>query len=417
MDMKETEVTLKTVVLDSDKCIGCITCMRRCPTEAIRIVNGKAKILYDKCINCGECVRSCKGGAKRPVYDSFDLVESYRYKIALPSPSLFGQFNNLDDPNYVIEGLLALGFDDVFEVGLAAELVTDCTKKLMANKDLVRPVISTACPAVAELIMLKFHELADHMLPVYAPAKIAAKLAKKQALEKGIPADDIGIFFISPCPAKVYSLHREEVSNQKYISGVLSQSDIYFRLVDKMNKITNPRKLGKCGYSGIGWGSSGGESNSLGLGNYIHCSGTRNILGLLKELSDGKLDGDADFVEMNMCPGGCVGGVLNVENPFIARNRMRQLADKMKIPPATMEEYGLTEDFFIWDKAPEPSTSFQLDKNRFVAMQKLMKVEEYLKKLPGIDCGACGAPTCRCHAEDVVMSGGKLDCVKMEEKE
>ena len=73
-------VTLKTVVLDSEKCIGCITCMRRCPTEAIRIVNGKAKILYDKCINCGECVRSCKGGAKRPVYDSFDLVESYKYK-------------------------------------------------------------------------------------------------------------------------------------------------------------------------------------------------------------------------------------------------------------------------------------------------------------------------------------------------
>ena len=69
--------TLKTVVLDSDKCIGCITCMRRCPTEAIRIENGKAKILYEKCINCGECVRSCKGGAKRPVYDSFDLVASY----------------------------------------------------------------------------------------------------------------------------------------------------------------------------------------------------------------------------------------------------------------------------------------------------------------------------------------------------
>ena len=49
-------------------------------------------------------------------------------------------------------------------------------------------------------------------------------------------------------------------------------------------------------------------------------------------------------------------------------------------------------------------------------MQKLMKVEEYLKKLPGIDCGACGAPTCRCHAEDVVMNGGTLDCVKLEER-
>lgn len=407
-------VTLKTVVLDDEKCIGCITCMRRCPTEAIRIVNGKAKIQYEKCINCGECIRSCKGGAKRPVYDSFDLVKSYPYKIALPSPSLFGQFNHLDDPNYVIEGLLALGFDEVFEVGLAAELVTDCSKKLMAEGKLPRPVISTACPAVVELILMKFHELADHMLEVYAPAKIAAKLAKKRAIGRGIPADDIGIFFISPCPAKVYSLHKEEVSNEKYISGVLSQSDVYFRLVEKMNKIEKPRKLGKCGHFGINWGSSGGESNGLGLGNYIHCSGIRNVLGLLTEMSDGKLDG-ADFVEMNVCPGGCVGGVLNVENPFIARNKMRQLAEKMKTPPATMEKFGLTTDFFLWDKEPEPITSFRFDSDVFAAMEKMMLVEEYLKKLPGIDCGACGAPSCRTHAEDVAMSGGILNCVKLNE--
>ena len=407
-------VTLKTVVLDDEKCIGCITCMRRCPTEAIRIVNGKAKIQYEKCINCGECIRSCKGGAKRPVYDSFDLVKSYPYKIALPSPSLFGQFNHLDDPNYVIEGLLALGFDEVFEVGLAAELVTDCSKKLMAEGKLPRPVISTACPAVVELILMKFHELADHMLEVYAPAKLAAKLAKKRAIGRGIPADDIGIFFISPCPAKVYSLHKEEVSNEKYISGVLSQSDVYFRLVEKMNKIEKPRKLGKCGHFGINWGSSGGESNGLGLGNYIHCSGIRNVLGLLTEMSDGKLDG-ADFVEMNVCPGGCVGGVLNVENPFIARNKMRQLAEKMKTPPATMEEFGLTTDFFLWDKEPEPITSFRFDSDVFAAMEKMMLVEEYLKKLPGIDCGACGAPSCRTHAEDVAMSGGILNCVKLNE--
>ena len=388
--------------------------MRRCPTEAIRIENGKAKILYDKCINCGECVRSCKGGAKRPVYDSFDLVESYGYRIALPAPSLFGQFNNLEDPNYVLEGLLELGFDEVFEVGLAAELVTDCTRRLIDGGTLQKPVISTACPAVTDLILLKFHELKDHLLPVYAPAKIAAKLARKQAVAKGIPDEEIGIFFISPCPAKVYSLHREQESTKKYVNGVLAQSDIYFRLVDKMNKIKNPRKLGRCGYSGLGWGASGGESNSLGLGNYIHCAGPRNVLTLLNEMSEGKLDG-TEFVEMNMCNGGCVGGVLNVENPFIARNKMRQVADRLRFPPATMEEYGLDTDFFLWDNEPVVSDAFRLGTNRFSALQRLMKVEEYMKYLPGIDCGACGAPTCRCHAEDVVMNGGKLECVRLRE--
>ena len=118
-------------------------------------------------------------------------------------------------------------------------------------------------------------------------------------------------------------------------------------------------------------------------------------------MSDGKLEG-VDFVEMNMCPAGCVGGVLNVENAFIARNKMRQLADKMQTKPATLEEYGLTEEDFIWDKAPEPSTSFVLDSDIIEAMKKMMLVEEYVKKLPGIDCGACGAPTCRAFAEDVI---------------
>ncbi|MFQ7035501.1 MAG: [Fe-Fe] hydrogenase large subunit C-terminal domain-containing protein [Candidatus Borkfalkia sp.] len=163
-------VTLKTVVLDDEKCIGCITCMRRCPTK--RSVSSTARRKYSMRMHqLRRMYPQLQGGAKRPVYDSFDLVKSYPYKIALPSPSLFGQFNHLDDPNYVIEGLLALGFDEVFEVGLAAELVTDCSKKLMAEGKLPRPVISTACPAVVELILMKFHELADHMLEVYAPAK------------------------------------------------------------------------------------------------------------------------------------------------------------------------------------------------------------------------------------------------------
>ena len=274
-----------SVYLFSDRCSGCFTCLKRCPTQAIRIRDGKAFIISQYCIDCGECYKHCPHHAKRCRRDEFAKVRAeFPYLVALPAPTLYSQFNHLEDVNIVLTAILRSGFDDVFEVGLAAELVTDCTKKLMQKQTLQRPVISSACPAIAELIYLRYHELKDHLLNVYAPAKIAAKLAKKQATEKGIPADDIGIFFISPCPAKVYSLHREEVANEKYISGVLSQSDVYFRLVDKMNKIKNPRELGKCGYSGLGWGSSGGESNSLGLGNYIHCSGVRNVLGLSAEL-------------------------------------------------------------------------------------------------------------------------------------
>ena len=108
-----------TVFLDAEKCKGCVTCMKRCPTEAIRVRNGKASVFYDRCIGCGECVRLCPSHAKLASYDSFDTINDFKYKIALPAPSLYGQFNNLTDVNYVLNGLLALGFDEVFEVAVS----------------------------------------------------------------------------------------------------------------------------------------------------------------------------------------------------------------------------------------------------------------------------------------------------------
>ena len=91
---------LTTVTLDPAKCKGCLTCMKRCPTEAIRVRDGIASVMYDKCVGCGECVRLCPHHAKIPSYDKFEIVNDYKYKIALPAPSFYGQFNNLHDVNY-----------------------------------------------------------------------------------------------------------------------------------------------------------------------------------------------------------------------------------------------------------------------------------------------------------------------------
>ena len=146
---EEIKSMLNTVMLDPDKCKGCITCMKRCPTEAIRVRNGKAKVLYERCVACGECVRLCPHQAKLASFDSFDVINNYKYKIAVVAPALYGQFNNLDDINIILNGLLQIGFDDVFEVSRAAELVTAATKKYMKHhKYQQRPIISTACPCL-----------------------------------------------------------------------------------------------------------------------------------------------------------------------------------------------------------------------------------------------------------------------------
>lgn len=105
-----------SVTLDRDLCHGCINCVKRCPTEAIRVRDGKAKILSDRCIDCGECIRICPHHAKKPIFDPLSVMDQYEYTVALPAPSLYGQFNNLDDVEIILRALIDMGFDDIFEV-------------------------------------------------------------------------------------------------------------------------------------------------------------------------------------------------------------------------------------------------------------------------------------------------------------
>ena len=170
-----------SVRLNPDLCKGCINCIKRCPTEAIRVRDGKACIISERCIDCGECIRVCPHHAKRAQYDSLSALDGFEYKIALPAPTLYGQFNHLDDIDIVLTGLKRLGFDDVFEVARAAELVSEATRRMMREGKLRLPVISSACPAVVRLIRVRFPDLCSHVLPLGSPMEFAARLAKDEA--------------------------------------------------------------------------------------------------------------------------------------------------------------------------------------------------------------------------------------------
>ena len=148
-----------SVRLDEELCKGCINCIKRCPTQAIRVQDGKARINKKFCIDCGECIRVCPHHAKHAVYDQLQEMERFRYKVALPAPSLYSQFNNLDDINIVLHALLLMGFDDVFEVSAAAELVSEATRSYLTEHEDQLPLISTACPSVVRLIRVRFGDL------------------------------------------------------------------------------------------------------------------------------------------------------------------------------------------------------------------------------------------------------------------
>lgn len=397
---------IKPVYLEADKCIGCVSCMKRCPTEAIRVRGGKATIMYERCVGCGECVKVCPTGAKKELFDKFDTIKSYTYKIALPAPSLYGQFNNLTDTDYVLTGLKRIGFDDVFEVAYAAESISQATRTLLTGARR-RPIISSACPAVVNLIRMRYEHLIDHLSPLLMPEQYAARLAVAEAQKKGYKRDEIGVFVIAECAAKVLQLKSAE---DEYIDGTLSAKEIYFPLLSEMNKIDIPEKRKRAGKIGVSWGSSAGEAMGLMTDNYLLADGIENVIGVLNELEHDKLN-QIDFLELNACASGCSGGSLNVENPFLARTRLRFLR---KTSPETADRETDPEACSV--REPYSGVNvFKLDEDRVEAMKKMIAVQEIFSHLPGTNCGACGAPNCMAFAEDVVR-GLDVKCMYKAER-
>ncbi len=400
-----------SVRLDEEKCKGCINCIKRCPTGAIRVRRGKAYIISERCIDCGECIRICPNHAKYAEKYSFNEILQYKYRIALPAPTLYGQFNNLDDVDYVLNGFLQMGFDDAFEVSVGAELVSDATRAYMQRQDIVRPVISSACPAIVRLIRVRFPNLIPNVLDLNAPLEEAARLARERAVEKtGLAPEDIGVFFITPCTAKITAIKQPICNAKSNISGVFAIKDIYPVLVGQMDKLTEVKPLKNSGLLGVGWASSGGESAALIKERYLAADGIENVIKVLEELEDEKLN-DLDFIELNACAGGCVGGPLTVENPYVAKARLQRLRKYLPVSCNHLETADIPPQM-QWEKPLEPVNIMKLDTDLRRAMEKMAKMNEIEKTLPGLDCGTCGAPSCRDLAEDIVRGKASIeDCV------
>ncbi len=389
-----------SVRLDKDACVGCTNCVKRCPTEAIRVRGGKAIIIKERCIDCGECIRICPHRAKKATSDPLSSIERYKYKIALPAPSLYGQFNNLDDTDILLSGLLKLGFDKVFEVSKAAELVSDCTRRLMGQGLIKRPIISSACPAVLRLIRVRFPELLQNVLPLHPPVEVAARLAKKQAADyTGLPVSEIGAVFISPCPAKVTAVKMPLGTAKSAIDLVVAISEVYPLLVTQMGELESPQELTDSGRMGMGWGASGGEAAASLNERYLAADGIENVIRVLEALEDEKFT-DLDFVELNACAAGCVGGVLTVENPYVARAKLKRIS---RYRPVACNRLGKIIPREVKWEAPVPyEPVLALDEDLKKSMAMMNQMQEIERRLYGVDCGSCGAPSCRALAEDIV---------------
>ena len=412
-----------SVYLDRSKCKGCTTCLRNCPTGAIRVRGGKARIIENKCIDCGECIRICPHHAKLARTDPLKSIESFKYKVAIPAPTLLGQFKQRYSADRILTALKSIGFDEVLEVAKGAETVGRSLEfELEGGRDDL-PMISSACPAVSNLIQVRFPELVGNITTLKSPMTLTARMAREQLLanseHNGLKDEDIGIFFITPGAAKATEVTKSLSAGvpMDRIDGAISIKDLFRPLSAALGKGKCEAGLHTASSEGFSWAVSGGESSYLGKRRHsLHVDGISNVISVLDEIECGRLS-NIDFFEGLACTGGCVGGCLTVENNFVAKMRIEMRAENERgnVVPALSEDdlrtFYASGDMHR-EQPLEPRIFQPLDEDFDKAIEKMNEIERIEASLPGIDCGSCGAPGCRAHAEDIVKGfARKIDCI------
>jgi iron only hydrogenase large subunit-like protein len=406
--------------LDVDNCKGCTNCMRKCPTEAIRVVNNKAIINDDKCIHCGEWIRVGPYNAYHAISDKIQKNNKEKFSVAIPSIAVYGQFHLGTEVCKIHHALLALGFDYVYDETWGAELAAKALMKKLNESKTPKPAINSNCPAVVRLIKVKYPSLMDHILEIQTPMEISAILARRKIKEIfGLEGNEIEVYYISPCPAKSISVHRPIGTNHSNINKIISLKEIYGDLVREM-KIKNDLCTSTPSKTGLKWVLSGGQCEAARIENSIAVSGLENVMNMLDEIEIGKLE-HIDFIELMSCNESCVGGPFNFENPFVAKNNINYIIKNTEdslILNDDLDKFEQLYDEGFFDSDIKLIRDHQSHHTSLKeAIKKLEEVEKVYHSLPKLDCGSCGAPTCRALAEDIIDGLKTIDeCVILKVK-
>jgi len=406
----EQKVFHHALKIQKNQCIGCSHCMNICPTEAIRVRDGKAELFENRCIDCGECFRVCPVGAIIIEQDDFNKIFQYKYRVALLPAVLIGQFPEDIKTAQIYSVLKDLGFTDVYEAEHGVDILQESMKNYAKNNSENKLLISSFCPAVIRLIQVKFPALVDNIIPLHPPLDIAALYYKEKLVSQGVDESDIGIFYVTPCASKIAAVKSPVGEEKSPITGVINMDFIFNKVYTSIKRgdYSNVDDLAKERLTpeGTVWSLTNGEADIM-QGRCLAIDGVHNVMDFLERVENEEIK-DVDFLELRACDESCAGGVLTTQNRFLTVERLRKRAKYFKESEKDIQTKDiLNHEDFLMHNAPlgsiKPRSMMKLDRNMAEAMKKMRRVKEIMKCLPDVDCGACGAPNCQALAEDIVQ--------------
>lgn len=395
--------------------------MRVCPTEALRVSHGKAQLHSNRCIDCGECYQVCPTGAIIVEQDDFDDIYSYKHRVALIPSVIIGQFPDDVTPDIIYQALISIGFTHVIQVEDSVEYLIPRMNEYLSNADHPKPIISSYCPAIVRLIQVKFPSLVNNIMLIRPPLDLTTAYIRQELMDGGAKDEEIGVFYVTPCAAKIVAIKCPVGEDKSEVSGVINTDFIYNRVLHKIRrKEIDPSidiKFKRLSYRSITWALTGGEVEVADCRS-LAIDGIANVIEFLEKVENDEITG-VDFLELRSCDQGCAGGVLTVGNRFLTAETLKKGLDAMvsddAVSSSTINKYRLANEGKTSLNKIEPRSMLKLDEDMAVAMKKMEKVNRLMCYLPGVDCGVCGAPSCRSLAEDIVQGEAAMSqCVFLQ---
>lgn len=393
-----------------DLCIGCSHCTSVCPTCSIHVENGHPILDANRCIDCGMCYQTCPMNAIYIEQDDFETIYNYECPVLLV-PSIFSaQFPEKVSQRAILSAIYHLGFRYVYEVEKSVDILKEVINERLRDEEVERPIISTFCPAIVRLIQVKYPSLVSNLLLTKPPLDMTALYIRKVLVERGVKEEDIGIFYVAPCAAKIAAVKSPVGEEKSNIDGVINMNYLYnkvFRVI-KQGEYTlreDEFDFHPISKNSILWSLTGGEIKDVSMGRNLAIDEVHNVSAFLDKLENEDLEG-IDFLELRACDESCAGGILCAGNRFLIAERQKKRAKKRPKTVTPQENNLLNFREFLRENMHvgevQPRSMDKLDDNISIAMRKMKKVFEITNDLPKVDCRICGYQTCKALAEAVV---------------
>jgi len=344
----------------------------------------------------------------------------FKYKVAVPSAVLFGQFPAVISPSHIIEGLKSLGFDAVWIIGVETALTNRAIWEYTGKWKGKFPLISSTCPVVVRLIQVSYPGMVEQLVHVEPPRELAGReLKRKYSEELGIPTHEIGAIYVTSCQAKTISILEPAEEAKSDLDGTVGISDIYNGVLSAAHAFKeNGYKTALQNYlfseDMFQWSTGEGQRRNLRGYRYMSLTGLSNIIRVFDDIEKGKLR-NIDFLECYACWGGCINGNLTVDNLYVTRSKLQrivgELPDKKAQIEAEAKERYPRENLYA--KAPIRPRPLKGDMGDLKERIKRVKeAEAVMSALPGLNCGLCGAPNCKTLAKDIASGDAqKTECI------